>query len=158
MIVGVGLEAGILGHRVAGAELGYAWQFAVAHDASVGILIVEILQQLEEGMLLLLGTRVGSAAFFIIASFVADAQRTVVVVLGMGTTDIFWQNRIDFAIATHIVVVTGLAKAGIACGNKPFERERLVAATARAVNDQKLHVLMLERFQRLCHFFKKNFR
>lgn len=129
-LVSIWLEAGILGHRVARAGLGNAWQFAVAHDASVGILIVEILQQLEEGMLLLLSTRVGSVAFFIIAAFVADAQRTVVVVLGMGTTDILGKNGIDLAIATHIVVVTGLAKAGIACGNKPFERERLVAATA----------------------------
>ena len=130
----------------------------MAHDAGVGILIVKIAQQFEEGMFLLLSTGISSAAFLIIPSFVADAQRTVVIVLGMGTLHILGKNGVDFAIATHIVVVAGLAEAGIACGNKAFDRKGLIAATAGAVNDQKLHVLMFEEFQRHFHFFKKNFR
>ena len=157
-LVGIWLKAGILGHGVAGAGLGDTREFAVAHDAGVGILIVKIAQQFEEGMLLLFSTSVGSVAFFIIAAFVAYADRALVIVLGMGTLHILGQNRIDFAIAMYIVVVAGLAEAGIACGNKAFDREGLIAATAGAVNDQKLHVLMFEGFQRLCHFFKKNFR
>ena len=74
MIVGVGLEAGILGHGVAGAGLGDTWQFTVTHDAGIGILIVKILQQFEEGMFLFLSTSVIRLAFLVQTSFVADAE------------------------------------------------------------------------------------
>ena len=79
-------------------------------------------------MLLLLSTGVARLAFLIQTTFVADAERAVVVVLGMSALDILGQNGKHLTIATDIVVVTGLTEAGIACGNEAFNSEGLVAA------------------------------
>ena len=78
----------------------------------------------------------------------------MVVVLGMNTLDCLGQNGDYIAIALHIVVIGGLAKAGFASRNETLNRERLVAATARAVNDEELHGLVLKRLQILIHFRK----
>ncbi len=75
----------------------------------------------------------------------------MVVVPGMDTTDIFWQNRIYFSIATHIIVVAGLTKAGNACCNEAIDSKGLVAATAGTMDNDEFHVLMFEMFQWLVH-------
>lgn len=121
----------------------------MAHDTGIGIVLVEFLQQRENGMLLFLSASVGSAAFLIKSSFVADAQRTVVVVLGMSALDILGQDGDGVAIATNVVMVGGLAKAGFACGNKAFDCKRLIAATAGAVNQEDLHIGMLQWFHHI---------
>ena len=48
-------------------------------------------------------------------------------------------------------MVGGLAEASDASGHETFDGERLVAATARAVDNQELHGLVLERLQILIH-------
>ena len=76
----------------------------------------------------------------------------MVIVLGMNTLDRLGQNGDYIAIATDIVVVGGLTEASDASSNEAFDGEGLVAATARAVDDQELHGLVLERLQILIHF------
>ena len=136
----------------AGTGFGYTWQIAVAHDAGFGIVFAKILQQREEGVLLFLGTRVGSLAFLIETAFIADGDGTVVVVPGMDALDRFGQNGDDIAIAPNVVVVTGLAETGVACGDEAFDGEGAVGATAGAVNDEEFHSLVLQGFQSLVHF------
>lgn len=58
----------------------------MAHDAGVGILLGQVLQELVHSMLLGFGASVGGVAFSVDTSFVADADRTVVVVPGVGAT------------------------------------------------------------------------
>ena len=118
----------------------------MAHDAGGGILLMEFLQKFEEGMLLFLCASISRSPFLIIATFVADADGAFVVVAGMGTLDSLGQNWDYFAIATDIVVIAGLAKAGIARGNEPLHCKGLVAATAGAVDNEEFYGLMFEGF------------
>lgn len=88
-----------------GAFLDDMGEFAVAHDAGVGIFLGQVLQKFVHGMLLCFGTGIGSVAFSVDASFVADANRIVVVVPGMGSTCRFGQQGDDVAIHTDIVMI-----------------------------------------------------
>ena len=96
--------------EVAGAVFVYAWQFSVADDSRLGIILMQLLQQLVEGVLLQLGAGVGSITIGVKASFVADGYRTVVVTNGMNTTNALWQNGDDAAIAAHVIVIRRLAE------------------------------------------------
>lgn len=66
-----------------GAFLDDMREFAVAHDTGIGIFLGQVLQKLVHGMLLCFGTGIGGVTFSVDASFVADADRTVVVVSGV---------------------------------------------------------------------------
>ena len=50
------------------------WQFAMTHDAGIGILGGQILEQGEHGSLLGLSPGVVGTTFLIEAAFVADAE------------------------------------------------------------------------------------
>lgn len=83
----LGLEVGVEFRSFEpGTFLNDMGEFTVAHDTGIGIFLGQVLQELVHSMLLGFGTGVGSVAFCVDASFVADANRTVVVVSGMGTT------------------------------------------------------------------------
>ena len=63
-----------------GTGLVDALQFAVADDLGIGIVLLQGAEQREEGLLLGRGAGVGSAATFVEASLVADADGVGIVV------------------------------------------------------------------------------
>lgn len=77
----------------------------MAHDAGLGVLGGEFLQQLVERVLLGLGAGVGGLAVLIESALIDNAQRTVVVVAGMYALHALGQHRNHVTIAAHIVVV-----------------------------------------------------
>ena len=107
----------------------------MADDAGLGVLDGQILQQVKHGLLLGLGASVISAAFGIETAFVADAEGTAVVVAGMSPTDVLGENGDYLAIKTDVVVVGGLAEAGVSCRNQGFDAERATYLSRTAVND-----------------------
>lgn len=117
----------------------------MADDAGFGILGSQILQQVEHGLLLGLSASVISAAFGIETAFIADSEGTAVVVAGMSPTDVLGENGDYLAIQTDVVVVGGLAEAGVSCRNQGFDAERSCDLCGAAVNDQEFHVLALKR-------------
>ena len=119
-------------------------ELAVTDDAGTGIVLMERLQQLKQGMLLSRRTGVDLAALWIQASFVADAERTAVVASGMNTSNGLGQDGNNVAIATDIVVVGGLTEAGFARSNQFLDRELAVAARSGAVDDEEFHVVVIK--------------
>lgn len=111
----------------------------MAEDTGVRVFLGEGLEQLEEGMLLSLGARIVSLAFLIQTSFIDDAKRTVVVVLGVSALDCFRKEGDDIATATDIVVIGALAVLGLAAGNQVFNAERAVALVGDTVHNQQRH-------------------
>ena len=130
MEIGVGLRGG-----ETWTVLGDVGELIVAEDAGVRIIISEILQQLIEGMFLSNSTRVVSMAVLVQATFVDNAEGTVVVVTGMNALDILRQERNDIAVETDVIVVAALAILGFAAGNQIFNAEGAVAFGGGAVND-----------------------
>ena len=69
------LERGVVGRcQKARTILGDMWQFTMTHDAGIGILGGQILEQGEHGSLLGLSPGVVGTTFLIEAAFVADAE------------------------------------------------------------------------------------
>ena len=67
------------------AGLMHALEFAVADDLSIGIVHLQRVQQCKESSFLGRGAGVGSTAFLIETTLVADADRVSVVVACVGT-------------------------------------------------------------------------
>lgn len=107
----------------------------MTHDAGIGILCRQFLEQGEHGSLLGFSPSIIGPTFLIETAFVANAERTAVVMAGMNATDILGENRDNGAIAKNVVVIGGLPEAGHASRNQAFDAERAVAAGRRAMND-----------------------
>ena len=107
----------------------------MTHDAGIGILCRQFLEQGVHRSFLGFSPSVVRTAFLIKTAFVANAKRATIVVAGMSTTDILRKNRDDGTIATDVVVVGGLAEAGDASGYQGFDAERAVAAGRRTMYD-----------------------
>ena len=128
-MVASGLEGGVLLARgVAGAVLVDAWQFAVADDPGLGVILAQLLQQFVEGVLLQFGAGVGGNAMLVETALVTDGYRVAIVACGMDSANALWQCRDDAAVATHVIVVGRLAEPILACFDQFFCREVLIAA------------------------------
>lgn len=114
----------------AGAGLVGAGELRVAYDVGLRVILVELLQEFEQGVLLQLGTRVGVCAMFVKASFVTDCYRAVVIAHGMYTLYTFGQNGNDVAIALYVIVIRGLAESLLAGVDEAIDSEGMVASTA----------------------------
>ena len=133
------------------AILGYMRQLAVAHDTGRGIFGLEFLEELVHRVLLSLSAGVGRLAVLIQTSFIADAKRAMVVVTGVNALHRLWQQRDDVAIAQDVVVIRALSVLGYASSDEGFNAERAVAFCCTAVDDEKLHIGVFQRFQRFIH-------
>ena len=107
----------------------------MAYDAGIGILCRQFFEEGEHGSLLGFSPGVVGTAFLIETTFVANAERAMVVVAGMSSTDILRENGDNGAVATDVVVIGGLAEAGNASRNQAFDTERAVAAGRRTMYD-----------------------
>ena len=72
--IGVGLEVGVLlAGEEAGAVFGDVGELTVAEDTGFGVVFMEILEELVEGMLLGLGTGVVRTSFLVQTTFIDDS-------------------------------------------------------------------------------------
>ena len=86
----------------------------MADDLSIGVVFLEVFQQEEDSGFLGLCASVGGAAFLIEASFVADADGVLVVVLDVGAGNPLWAAFVVFAVAGDVPVVAAVV--GVAFG------------------------------------------
>ena len=139
-----GLKGGIIGgSHEAGTGLDDMGKFVMTYDTGIGVLRDEVLEEGEHRCLLSLGPGIYSTAFLIQTAFVADAERTTVVVAGMSPTDILRENGDYVAVTTDIIMIGGLAETGHACGDQVVDAEGLVAARGAAVNNEQFDCRML---------------
>ena len=114
----------------------------MADDAGVGVFGCQVFEEGEHRCLLGLGTGIGRTAILVETALVADAERTTVVVTGMGSTDVLGEDRHDGTVATDIIMIGGLAEASDARGNQRFHAEGPVAARGATVNHKEFHGIM----------------
>ena len=65
---------------------------------------------------------------------------------GVSTTDILRKDWDDGTVAADVIVIGGLAEAGLASRDQGFDRKRTVAARRATVNDEQFDCVMLEFF------------
>ena len=133
------------------AILGYMRQLAVTHDTGRRIFGLEFLEELVHRVLLSFSAGVSRLAILIKTTFIADAKRAMVVVAGVYALHRLWQQRDDVAIAQDVVVIRALSVLGFAGSDEGFNAERAVAFRCTAVDDEQLHIGVLQRFQCFAH-------
>ena len=80
-------------------------QLAVTDDVGIGIVLFQRDEQGVKGELLGRGAGVGSTAFLIEATLIANADGVGVVVAGMGADHLLGATEVQLAIAGDVVVV-----------------------------------------------------
>ena len=133
------------------AIFGYMRQLAVAHDVGRRIFVLEFLEELVHRVLLSFSAGVFRLAILIQTTFIADAKGAMVVVTGMNALHRLWQQRDDVAIALDVVVIRALSVLGFTGSDEGFNAERAVAFRCTAVDDEQLHIGVLQRFQCFAH-------
>ena len=139
----LGLKGGVVGAwDEAGTVFRDVGELPVADDAGVGVFGCQVFEQGEHRCLLSLGTGIVGTAFLVETALVADAERTTVVMAGMGSTDVLGEDRYDGAVATDIIMIGGLAEASDARGDQRFHAEGPIAARGATVNHKEFHGIM----------------
>ena len=116
-----------------------AWEFTVAEDAGIRIIMDEGFQQLVEGMFLLLGTSVGRHAVFIQTSFIDYSKGTTVIASGMDALNRLWQQGDNCPVITDIVVVATLTVLFNTAFYQFFHAEGLVAPVGHTMDDEQFY-------------------
>ena len=134
-----GLQVGVfLTGDVAGAGLVDAWEFTVAQNAGIRIIMGKGFQQLVEGMFLLLSTSVGLLSILIQPTFIDHTKGTGVVTRGMDTLNRLRQQGDNCPITADIVVIAALSELVYTAVYQLIHAEGLVAPGSGAVNNNVL--------------------
>ena len=117
-----------------------AFEFAVAYDLGIGVVDLQRAEQGDEGGTLGRGSGVGSTAFLVETSLVADADGVGIVVAGMGADHLFGTTEVELAVTGDVVVVaTAFPAFGTMHLVEHLKGEVLVRAGGRAVNYNQIN-------------------
>ena len=138
-------------HRVA--------ELVVAQDTGVGIVALELTQEVEEGTTLGVGAGVSRMPVFVQAALVADADALVVPAGGMGAYLMHGAAGMNLAVAGDVEVIAYAGKAAVQMGTaQGFDGKRTVATGGAAMDDQEtdLPVVLIE--SACFHMFKRKLK
>ena len=111
----------------------------MTYDHSAGVALVQVFEQLSHRNLLRLGTRVGRSASDIKPTLVADAYRVGIMVLAVGTCQLFRATWLDRSVTTdHVVVADAEVETSLAMPRINLSgRTQLVGLYCRTVNNNQ---------------------
>jgi len=111
----------------------------MAEDAGIWMGLLQATQQLQQGNLLLGRASVGGITVFVETSFVADAERVLVVAYGVGAHQLFVARLVGPAIAGDVVVVTRESEPFRVTADEGCHGKATVAARGTAVNHNQIY-------------------
>ena len=119
-----------------------SFEFAVAHDAGIRVDDHQTAEQGNEGRTLGWSTGVGITAFLVQTSFIADANGVGIVMSGMHADLFLVAGLVELTVALNVVVVTDTlaVETGVMTGTEVVDREALVAAGRRTVDDDEIYI------------------
>ena len=127
-------------HGERGTGLVDALKLTVADDFDIGIVDLQRAEQGNEGCLLSRGAGVGSTAFLVKATLVADADGVGVVVSGVGADHLLGTTEVQLSVAGDVVVVAAaFPAAGLVHLVELLQRNTLARPRGGAVNDNKIY-------------------
>ena len=132
------LDTAILLRIEARTGLADVWQVAMTENQGIRIVELQRTEQHQERALLRQRPRVGIIALFIESALVADAQRVLVVTLGVGPDEVLVTRLVQPSVARDIVVVAGVAEACGVIFNELLQGVGPVAARGATVNDNEV--------------------
>lgn len=124
----------------AGAVFVDVGQVAVTEDPSIGVRGLQAAQQPEQGAFLAGCAGVGGVAMLVEATFVADAERVLVVAYGVGAHQLFVARLVGPAVACDVVVVACESEAIRVTADEGCHGKVLVRARGRTMNHNQIDV------------------
>ena len=115
-------------------------EVAIAEDAGIGMGLLQTTEQAQQGALLFRRAGVGGVAVLVEASFVADAERVLVVAYGVGAHQLFVARLVGPAVAGDVVVVARESEPFRVTADEGCHGKVLVRARGRTVNDNQINV------------------
>ncbi len=136
-----GLEARIFREGIeAGAVLVDVGEVAMAEDAGIGVGLLQATEQTQQGAFLAGRAGVGGVAMLVEATFVADAERVLVVAYGVGAHQLFVARLVGPAVACDVVVVACESEAIRVTADEGCHGKVLVRARGRTMNHNQIDV------------------
>ncbi len=123
----------------AGAVLVDVRQVAMAKDTGIGVVNLQRAEQGHQGCLLFPRTGIGWFPFRCQATFVANANRVLIVMSGVCPRQVLMPRLVHLSLTGDVVVVAGEPEAGVVTGDEILDREAAVTARGRAVNDDEIY-------------------
>ena len=115
-------------------------EVAVAEDAGIGMGFLQTAEQALQGAFLAGCAGVGGVAMFVEATFIADAERVLVVAYGVGTHQLLVARLVGPAVAGDVVVVAGESEPFRVTADEGCHGKVLVRARGRTVDDNQIDV------------------
>ena len=136
-----GLEARIFREGIeAGAVLVDVGEVAMAEDAGIGVGLLQATEQTQQGAFLAGRAGVGGVAMLVEATFVADAERVLVVAYGVGAHQLFVARLVGPAVACDVVVVARESESFRVTADEGCHGKVLVRARGRTMNHNQIDV------------------
>ena len=110
----------------------------MTEDLSLWVLFLQSSQQFQQRLLLCFCPCVGRLPLFVQATLVADAERMLVIALGMGTDELFMARLVSRTVASDVVVIARETEAVSMTADKGSHRERAVTARGTTMNDNEI--------------------
>ena len=124
-------------------------EVSVAQDDGLGVVLAQRLQQGMQGGFLLGGAGVLGTAVLVQSALVADADRVLVVVAGMGTRQVLVARLEQLTVTLDVVVVAGVSVPSVVAGDERRHGEVLRLSRRTAVNDYQIYLSHCTRFDYL---------
>ena len=115
-------------------------QVAVAEDPGIGVFFLQAAQQPEQGAFLPRCAGIIGVAVLVQTTFVAYAERMLVVAHGVGTDQLFVSRLVGPAVACDVVVVARESEAIRVTADECCHGKATVTARGRTVNDNQINV------------------
>ena len=115
-------------------------EVAVAEDAGIGMGFLQATEQTQQGAFLVGCTGVGGITVLVQSSFIADAERVLVVAYGVGTHQLFVARLVGLAVACDVVVVARESEPFRVTADEGCHGKVLVRARGRTVDDNQINV------------------
>ena len=115
-------------------------EVAMAEDAGIGVGLLQATEQAQQGALLAGCAGVGGVAVLVEASFVADAERVLVVAYGMGAHQLLVARLVGPTVAGDVVVVARESEPFRVTADEGSHGKVLVRARGRTVDDNQINV------------------
>ena len=122
-------------------------ELAMPQDTGIGIILLQLPEQVKQGAPLRISARIGRTPLFIESAFITDAEAFVIPTGGMGTNLMGGTANVHLSVTGDVEMITDIGKAPCQMtAAKRLHREVTVTARSAAMNYQEgyLPIVLIE--------------
>lgn len=116
-------------------------ELAMPQDTGIGIILLQLPEQVKQGAPLRISARIGRTPLFIESAFITDAEAFVIPTGGMGTNLMGGTANVHLSVTGDVEMITDIGKAPCQmAATKRCHGKLTVATRSTAMNYQEVHL------------------